>query len=58
MKSARRFGDGMLAALGEDYARARSRGRLAGLVFLATTMLQAAAAIFPKSVDAAVYYCR
>jgi hypothetical protein len=39
MKSARRLGDGMLAALGEDYARARSRGR--------------PRRPFPKSVDAA-----
>jgi putative ABC transport system permease protein len=34
----RRFGDGMRAALGEDYRRARSRGRLAGLSFLATAI--------------------
>jgi putative ABC transport system permease protein len=33
-----RFGDGMRTALGEDYRRARSRGRLAGLLFLTTTI--------------------
>jgi predicted permease len=36
-----RFGDGMRTALGEDYRRARSRGRLAGLAFLARTIPQA-----------------
>ena len=33
-----RFGEGMRAALTEDYRRARSRGRLAGLVFLTKTI--------------------
>jgi predicted permease len=33
-----RFGDGMRTALGEDYQRARSRGRLAGLLFLTMTI--------------------
>ena len=37
----RRFGQGMRTALGEDYLRARSRGRLAGLFFLARTILHA-----------------
>jgi putative ABC transport system permease protein len=36
-----RFGQGMRAALGGDYRRARSRGRLASLLFLATTILHA-----------------
>jgi hypothetical protein len=36
-----RFGDGMRTALGEDYRRARSRGRLAGLFFLTATIPQA-----------------
>jgi putative ABC transport system permease protein len=33
-----RFGEGMRTALREDYERARSRGRFAGLLFLATTI--------------------
>ena len=36
-----RFGAGMRAAFTEDYARARARGRLAGLLFLTTTILRA-----------------
>jgi ABC-type lipoprotein release transport system permease subunit len=36
-----RFGEGMQAALAEDYQRARSRGRLASLLFLTTTIPQA-----------------
>jgi putative ABC transport system permease protein len=36
-----RFGEGMRTALGEDYRRARSRGRLASLLFLAMTILHA-----------------
>jgi putative ABC transport system permease protein len=33
-----RFGEGMRTALSEDYQRARSRGRLASLLFLTTTI--------------------
>jgi hypothetical protein len=33
-----RFGEGMRTALNEDYRRARSRGRLAALLFLTTTI--------------------
>jgi hypothetical protein len=33
-----RFGEGMRTALSEDYRRARARGRLAGLLFLATAI--------------------
>lgn len=36
-----RFGDGMRSALAEDYRRARSRGRLAGLRFLTATIPRA-----------------
>jgi hypothetical protein len=36
-----RFGAGMHAAFTEDYARARARGRLTGLLFLTTTSLRA-----------------
>jgi putative ABC transport system permease protein len=36
-----RFGDEMRTAVAEDYRRARSRGRLAGLLFLTTAMAQA-----------------
>jgi putative ABC transport system permease protein len=36
-----RFGDGMRAALKEDYRRARSRGRLATFWFVTTTILRA-----------------
>ena len=35
-----RFGDGMRAAFAEDYARARGRGTLSGLTFIATTIVQ------------------
>ena len=37
----RRFGAGMRAALAEDYARARTRGRIAALLFLAVAFAQA-----------------
>ena len=36
-----RFGAGMRAAFTEDYARARARGRLAGLLFVTTTIPRA-----------------
>jgi putative ABC transport system permease protein len=36
-----RFGEGMRTAFAEDYRRARSRGRLAGLLFLTTTITRA-----------------
>ena len=35
-----RFGEEMHAAFTQDYARARARGRLAGLLFLTTTILR------------------
>ena len=36
-----RFGEGMRTSLSEDYRRARSRGQLAGRLFLARTILRA-----------------
>lgn len=39
-----RFADGMRAAVAEDYARARARGPLAGLLFISMTLLQTLAA--------------